>query len=132
MPEIKTITFERLINTGDYSHIKISATADVIPGENPEEAMKQLEDYVNDKAPKTYRNYREYDIMLGSIRQECDRQKSMLNNAKAEYQKVAEVLRVHGIEIEPLPVITQEELEFIEDDVEIDYSDNDYDPFAKE
>lgn len=49
---IKTISFSRLINTGNYENVRIEATIEIAEGENCNKSYSALKSWVDEKAEK--------------------------------------------------------------------------------
>lgn len=91
---IDRVTYHYLANLGDYQNERIELSAVLEEGETPEEAIAKLKQQVLAMAGKSYQSL---EKERWNLAQEVKKLEEKLKKAQADWDAMAEFLRVQGI-----------------------------------
>lgn len=87
--EIKTINYERVLNLGNYENKKLALFAEVLEGEDPEEAISRLAETVERKIRESVSN--EYQRQMLKLEAEKERLAAQVANLKVELKQLGKI-----------------------------------------
>lgn len=99
---ITTISYSRLVSLGNYENEKVGATAEVEPGEDPNTVLSDLKAWVATQI-KDRQEDQEVSSQLADKQYKLVDLERRIENAKAKYAKLREILSSHGVTLETLP-----------------------------
>lgn len=98
--QITSVSYSRLVSTGDYENEKIGATANVDDGQDAAMVLDELRAWVNEgltlnsKLQETAQQLRDAEWRLRQAKEE-------LRNAIKRWESAKEFLRLHGLPTPP-------------------------------
>ncbi|WP_427159420.1 hypothetical protein ACQFX9_25875 [Aliinostoc sp. HNIBRCY26] len=87
--QIKTISYERVLNLGNYENKKMALFAEVTEGEDAEEAISQLADTVERKIRESVNS--EYQRQMLKLEADKERLAEDVANLKAELKRLGKL-----------------------------------------
>ncbi|OCQ98972.1 hypothetical protein BCD64_23320 [Nostoc sp. MBR 210] len=87
--QIKTISYERVLNLGNYENKKMALFAEVLEGEDPEEAISRLADTVERKIRESVNS--EYQRQMLKLEADKERLAEQVANLKAELKQLCKL-----------------------------------------
>ena len=102
--QIISVDYSRLVSFGNYENERLGATAIVPPGEQPEETLLQLKEWVEAHLGQV-QQLNQVRAELQGLQWRKSQLAGDIDRAKETYEKIRQALKAHGVDL-------QEELPF--------------------